>query len=338
MTALQVKAQDVHLSQFDAAPLFYNPALAGNFPGEHRFIGNYKGQWSTFNTFLLSYDRCLPEDIFTVGGGQIGVGGMLLGDVAGANSYGKMQLKLIPAWHKDLAEKKNMLRASVGANFSFYYNTIDNSTVTTESGYGADGSVQPGFDMGDSDINADVDIGINLFSVLNESKVYPTNLGITFHHLAKSGSSFVDGKDIDKPRLFTVNANSEIPIGKDFLAMPSLIYANQAKFDELSMGSYFGYDLLKGDKPSPSQKFYMVYLGSWYRWNDATIIAVGLKGKGAKTNHWWRVALSYDITVSSYREMSTRGTNDSFELSFMYIIERADFQYAPPAKINIDVF
>lgn len=53
-----VFAQDAHLSQFDAAPLFYNPALAGTSPCEHRFIGNMKHQWGgVYRNYLLSYDR-----------------------------------------------------------------------------------------------------------------------------------------------------------------------------------------------------------------------------------------------------------------------------------------
>lgn len=339
LIAIASNAQDVHLSQFDAAPLFYNPALSGNFPGEHRFIGNFKTQWSVYNTFLVSYDRRISEENLSIGGGELGVGGMLLGDMAGENNYGKMQVKLMPAWHRDLLDQKNMLRASVGADFSFFYNVIDNSSIYTNSGVsGQDGTVTKGMDIETGNINADLGIGLNLFSVLNESKVYPTNVGVTFHHLLKSGNSFVDDDKTNKPRLFTVNANSEIPIGKDFLAMPSLIYAKQTGFYELNMGSFIGYDLLKGDQTSESQKFYMLYVGGWYRWNDAAVVAVGLKGKGAKKNHWWRMALSYDITVSNYQELSVRGYNNSFELSFMYIIEKADFQYVPPAKINIDVF
>lgn len=333
-----VKAQDVHLSQFDAAPLFYNPALSGNFQGEHRFIGNFKEQWKTFGTFLMSYDHKIDKEAFELGGGQIGVGGMLLGDMAGENNYGKLQLKVIPAWHKELDPQENMLRLSVGANLSCFFNNINEGSIVTQSNIDNSGTVTPGYELDrNKGLNADLDLGVNLFSVLNKSKVYPTNLGITFHHLFKSGPSFLeDGTSIDKARLFTINANSEIPIGTSFQALPSIIYAKQSKFYELNMGSFFGYDLTKNGTAS-DPKFYMVYLGSWYRLNDAVIAAVGVKGKGARQNHWWRLSLSYDITVSSYNELKTRGYGDSFEFSFMYVIERAEFKYIPPEKIHVEV-
>ncbi|MBQ4215187.1 MAG: type IX secretion system membrane protein PorP/SprF, partial [Bacteroidales bacterium] len=50
-------AQDTHFSQFDAAPLYYNPALAGVNECHNRIYTNYKGQWNTYSTFLASYDQ-----------------------------------------------------------------------------------------------------------------------------------------------------------------------------------------------------------------------------------------------------------------------------------------
>jgi len=39
------QAQDIHFSQFQVAPMNYNPALAGQFDGDLRFIANQRTQW-----------------------------------------------------------------------------------------------------------------------------------------------------------------------------------------------------------------------------------------------------------------------------------------------------
>ena len=38
-------AQDPHLSLYDAAPLFLNPAMTGVFEGDWRLHGQYRTQW-----------------------------------------------------------------------------------------------------------------------------------------------------------------------------------------------------------------------------------------------------------------------------------------------------
>ena len=44
------KAQDFHLSQYDAAALNANPAMTGVFKGEYRIHAHYRNQWSAFTT------------------------------------------------------------------------------------------------------------------------------------------------------------------------------------------------------------------------------------------------------------------------------------------------
>ena len=44
-SVFSAKAQDIHFSQFHAAPVLLNPALTGAFGGEARFIANYRSQW-----------------------------------------------------------------------------------------------------------------------------------------------------------------------------------------------------------------------------------------------------------------------------------------------------
>ncbi len=68
---LHSRAQDAHLSQYDEAYLYLNPALTGMFNGDYRAGGHYRSQWAAvatkpFVTSMLSYD--MPKDRFGVGG------------------------------------------------------------------------------------------------------------------------------------------------------------------------------------------------------------------------------------------------------------------------------
>ncbi|MEK7227019.1 MAG: type IX secretion system membrane protein PorP/SprF, partial [Bacteroidota bacterium] len=42
-----LQAQDIHFSQFLSSPMNLNPALAGQFDGDHRFVMNHRNQWSS---------------------------------------------------------------------------------------------------------------------------------------------------------------------------------------------------------------------------------------------------------------------------------------------------
>ena len=58
----RVQAQDAHLSMYDAAPLFLNPAMTGVFQGDWRVHGQYRTQWKAvnfkpYNSALISFDK-----------------------------------------------------------------------------------------------------------------------------------------------------------------------------------------------------------------------------------------------------------------------------------------
>ena len=79
-------AQDFHLSQFNAAPHYFNPALTGIYFGNdanYRIYSDYRTQWRAlgvkpYSTYYLAYD--MPYKLYGLGGYLIhnrnGVGGL----------------------------------------------------------------------------------------------------------------------------------------------------------------------------------------------------------------------------------------------------------------------
>ena len=55
-TGLTLQAQDVHFSQFYAAPLLVNPAQTGNFSGTARVGANYRDQWGSITVPYRTFD------------------------------------------------------------------------------------------------------------------------------------------------------------------------------------------------------------------------------------------------------------------------------------------
>ena len=82
-----VKAQDFHLSMYDAAPMFLNPALTGVVDANFRVHAQYRNQWRSvafkpYNTALISLDA--PK-------GKWGFGGQIMNMRAGVGNYNVLQ-------------------------------------------------------------------------------------------------------------------------------------------------------------------------------------------------------------------------------------------------------
>ncbi|HEY0730959.1 MAG TPA: type IX secretion system membrane protein PorP/SprF, partial [Chitinophagaceae bacterium] len=86
--AVTVSAQDLHFSQFFNSPLTTNPANTGFIPdGDYRIGINYRNQWSSimtvpYKTMSAYGDVQVMRDRLETG--WIGLGGVILKDVAGS--------------------------------------------------------------------------------------------------------------------------------------------------------------------------------------------------------------------------------------------------------------
>jgi type IX secretion system PorP/SprF family membrane protein len=328
--AAKTYSQDLHLSQFDAAPLFFNPALSGNFDGVNRFIGNWKSQWKVYNSTLLSYDQMTP---LTVAGGKFGMGGMVIRDIEGTNSYGYNQLHLTPSYHVSIIPN-NILFLSAGLDLSMTQNVIDPSTVILPSDFNqTTGTSTAGMTgLNKSTYYFDMSAGINAYTMVKG--IYPINVGITLCHLLKPGSSLQGNYAINNPRRFNVNANTVIRLDSNFSLLPSLIYLDQGTSSELNIGTFVKYAFPKVP--------YAGYLGSWVRVGDAVIFGAAIDFPGFQPNHVVNFGISFDFTASAFAASSkwdshSVGSN-SVEVSLKYIIKKGLFKYIPPVKLNPVIF
>ena len=126
--AASISAQDIHFSQFYNSPLNINPALAGVFKEDIRFIGNYRSQWQSvpvpYLTFSGAYDQKFLN--FKLGNGFF-AGGLIFNiDKAGYSELSISQLSLAGSYTLQLNDLNFLLLGylSMNNNYTLVLNNL----------------------------------------------------------------------------------------------------------------------------------------------------------------------------------------------------------------------
>ena len=298
-----MKGQDVHLSMYDAAPLFLNPAMTGLFDGEWRIHGQYRTQWKAvnykpYNTSLISFDKAYKK---------WGFGAQISNLSAGIGNYNVLQGVLSAAYTVplDFAKSHNISMGIQGGvtqkDLEYQLHTFDNQ-YTTKNGGGFDS----GFSNGES-FSTDkfylptLNAGVMYYHAKQQSLLNPF-VGLSAFNLIKSEESFFNQENSTYNRYY-MHFGSRVNLTELFYVLPKMLVMNQGNFNEQTYALDIGYYFKSAD-------FYLLG-GFVYRNADAFIISLGAK----KNNITGKIA--YDINSSSLNSASTgRG---AFEISITYI-------------------
>ncbi len=299
----KMKAQDVHLSMYDAAPLFLNPAMTGLFDGEWRLHGQYRTQWKAvnykpYNTSLISFDKPYKK---------WGFGAQISNLSAGIGNYNVLQ-GLVSASYSIPIDQYKYHNVSFGVqggvtqkHVEYQLHTFDNQ-YTTKDGGGFNTNLTTG-----EEFNAQrfylptVNAGVLYYHAKQQSFLNPF-IGISVFNLIKSKETFFD-EDNSTYNRYYMHLGTRINFTELFYVLPKMLIMNQGNFNEQTYAADIGYYLKSSD----------LYLlgGLVYRNADAFIVSLGAK----KNNITGKVA--YDINSSSLNSASTgRG---AFEISITYI-------------------
>lgn len=301
-TTAIVKAQDFHLSQYDAFGLYLNPALTGYFAGEkadYRANVNYRSQWRSlarkpFATYGLSYD--MPYKKF-------GVGAYVLNNRAGLANFNTLNFQVSGAYFiTDPENSPHIL--NVGLQMGLFYKTFNPNNLLFENQYDySTGTLNPEINNGEnfqrtSLVKFDANLGM-FYQYKEDGKKYSPYLGFSVFHLSKPSESFNANKN-RVPMRFNVNAGCEFQVNDKVKVIPNILYMNQAKASDFNIGVAGTYRI--------KEKNDLLY-GINYRVKDAVIIHAGMK----KDNIILR--MSYDVNVSYLSAYtSNRG---AFEISMI---------------------
>jgi type IX secretion system PorP/SprF family membrane protein len=296
-------AQDPQFSQYYAAPLLLNPAMAGGADC-YRAGMNARSQWTglpggAFNTASLFIDLNHPDL-------RSGFGLMALHDEIGTP---RLSSNEISGFYSYLAPVSKMVNFRMGLQGTFVSKNIDYSRLIFEDQF--TGIVVTSQATNDQvsqyrRVNfADFSAGVILFG---EDSYW---LGFSAHHLTEPNQGFYYSSKL--PRKYSLHGGVNISLRKEsryvnaLVLTPTFMYKAQDRFDQLDIGTY----LIKAP----------LLLGIWYRGipvkkdenifnKDAIDIQVGYQYQG------FAFTYSYDFTIS---KLNIKNTMGSHEISLVYV-------------------
>lgn len=283
-----IYSQDPELTQYYAAPIYTNPAMAGNAfcsnTAAGRFSINYRNQWpglpGTYRTMAASFDQHVDE----INGG---LGFLALYDRAGAGKLTSTSLSAIYAYVLPLSERKGFyLRAGIQATFTQKSIDFDRlkwgDQIDPIRGF----IYQTGEKLETERVNyPNFSAGLIGYS----SKFYA---GLAVHNITEPNESFYESDNANVPRRLTFHSGAVIPLDKRKVAQntisPNVLFMNQETFTQMNLGFYIN----RG--PLVTGLWFRQAFGH-YKTSDALMVLFGFR------KDRFKFAYSFDLTVSSAR-------------------------------------
>jgi type IX secretion system PorP/SprF family membrane protein len=301
-------AQDLHFSQFMNSPLTTNPANTGFIPdGDYRIGINYRNQWSSimavpYKTMSAFGDVQLAQNQANTG--WMGIGGLILRDVAGSGNLTSTKIYGSIAYHQMLNAGSLV---SAGFNVGWSNKQINVTNLKFPDQYDGkffDNKLPTSVVLANNNINyLDVQLGLNYAYFPNE-RIY-LNTGYSAHHVNRPRESFFNSTAGVDNRISVRHIgflNGSFLVNNQWLVNPNIYFTTQAKSFELVAGLNAHYDL-SGDGA------YQLIGGLYYRYKDAFIPMIGLQWNDLKAT------FTYDVTTSTLKNYNNgRG---AFEFSLI---------------------
>ena len=305
-----VFAQDLHFSQFFNSPLTTNPANTGFIPdGDYRLGINYRNQWSSimtvpYKTMSVFGDAQILKDKLETG--WVGIGGVILKDVAGSGSLSSTKVYGSVAYHQMLGYASLL---SLGFNVGIANKQINTSNLKFPDQFDGrffDNKLPTSVFLDRNNISyLDMQVGMN-YAYFPTDNIY-VNTGFSVHHVNKPTESFFTADSNSNysnriPRRSIGFLNASIKLNDQVIINPSVYYTNQANVSELVGGLTAHYNL-SGDGQ------YQLIGGAYYRHKEAIIPMVGLGYND------YTFTFSYDATISSLKNYNN--SRGAFEFSLI---------------------
>lgn len=321
LSTLHVQAQDAHLSMYDAAPLYLNPAMTGVFEGDWRVHGQYRSQWKSVNfkpyqSSLISFDMPVKK---------WGFGAQITNFRAGIGNFNALQ-GLVSIAYTTPINRTKAHNISFGIQGGVAQKSVEYQLLSFNNQYSTNNGGE--FDMtiasqeefaGQSLITPSVNAGFLYFYAKQHSRLNPF-IGVSAFNLTEPQETFFD-KDNKLPMRFYGHVGTRINFSEVFYMIPKGLIMNQRDYWEQTYAIDAGYYVKGGD-------LYLIG-GALFRtvgWpnsfedevasiaEDAMVVSVGLKLENITAK------VAYDVNISSLSTVSSgRG---GFEISLTYVNQK----------------
>ena len=293
--AFTTQAQDLHFSQFFNSPLTTNPANTGFLPdADYRLGANYRNQWSTvmtvpYKTMSIFGDVQVLRD--KLENGWLGLGGVILSDVAGSGSLRSTKAYGSVAYHQQLGSSSLV---SAGFNIGWANKRIDQSKLKFPDQFDGKFFENPvtAVNLTNTSVSyMDVQAGMN-YAYFPQEDVY-INVGYSIQHVNRPKETFFEDNTNQGriPMRHIGFLNAILKVNDRVIINPNAYFTTQAKSSELVIGLNGNYNLSEyGEK--------QLVAGLYYRLGDAIAPMVGFELNGVK------FTFSYDVTVSGLNQFN----------------------------------
>lgn len=298
-----MKGQDFHLSMYDAAPMFLNPALTGVVDSKFRVHAQYRNQWRSvafkpYTTAVISLDA--PK-------GKWGFGGQIINMRAGIGNYNALQ-GLFSVSYAVAIDARKYNNISFGFQTGINQKSIEvglytfNNQYVSANGGSFDNTIASGETFNRQVFfTPQLNTGFIYFYSKQQSRLNPF-FGYSAFNLLYPKETFYNTNN-KLPVRHYFHGGLRVNFSEFFYVIPKALLMLQKDATEQIYSIDAGYYLKNDD-------FYL--LGGYsYRHKDASVFYIG----GRKNNYIAKI--SYDANTSSLKGVSKyRG---AFELSFTYL-------------------
>jgi type IX secretion system PorP/SprF family membrane protein len=308
--SLNAQDLDLHFSQFQLAPLQYNPAMAGLFEGDYRFSGVYRRQWQNvpvdYQTSGAGMDAKLPLKFDAPG--FFSLGGLINHDEAGDAQLRYTELSLMGSYAYPLGPGKWL---SLGVQGSYIQRRFSDQNLKWDRQF--DGELYNPALSPQEDFRATqtslFDLSTGLSGYYRPEDRLFFSMGIGIKHLTRPAVQFTDEAPQRWAMLYNTHLMANVPLSGELDARFYILGQLQGPSEEWISTAGLRYHL-------PSGLSLPLALGVHLGWRvgDALIPSVEINYGP------WTAGLSYDINTSAF----TRATNGQGgpEIMLIYILSK----------------
>ena len=311
-----VKSQDHHLSHYDMASIYLNPAATGMYEQENndgKLYLDHRSQWNSLGikpylTSYLAYDKpCVLSDK------NMGFGFFIINNNNGIGNFNKLTFMASGAYDiispRNSSGSKNHL-LSVGIQLGLFYRSANPNSLSYDVQYteANNGGFDKNIPSNENYVSYNItrfDAGYGLYyRNLDKARKAHPYAGFAMSHLTRPDESFY-GAATRLPFKISAYGGVDIKVNEKMDLTPRVLYMSQARASEFTAGMLFDYLVSENDVK--------VVAGIDYRVKDACILSIGLKQP-----YYYTARFSYDINTSGLNKYSNgRG---AYELSMSYVI------------------
>jgi hypothetical protein len=299
-----IKAQDIHFSNINEAPLFNSPANTGFYNGYFRFIANYRSQWGAMNKAFQTIAVSVDGGLFKSKRRKafLGLGLTVFNDRAGSANLQKTNALLNISGVIKTGKRSAF---SVGIAGGVSANNANYNKLTYSSQFDGN-AIDNTLSSGETVVyrqytTTDIAAGMayeyaKVKTDQDHDDVSSVKISVGAFHLNKPVQDFGPGSNFRLPVRLTGNIISHFDFeDTKFSITPTFLYSRQGKAWQFVTGSYVKYRMKVGTKVTGQKTENAIGIGGFYRSKDAIIAKLIFE-----TGDWVFFG-SYDINISGYR-------------------------------------